>query len=117
MAAFGDRSSDQETELAIWRIKEIAFHALEFSGTDRALQAFATGEGINPRFRGGKLLASAFDTCARARVGIVGMPEWYGRPLPKDKLRELEEIYATYGKTYVPEREREDVQRQSYPSH
>ena len=116
MAAFGDRSSDQETELAIWRIKEIAFHALEFSGTDRALQAFATGEGINPRFRGGKLLASAFDTCARARVGIVGMPEWYGRPLPKDKLRELEEIYATYGKTYVPEREREDVQRQSYPS-
>ena len=116
MAAFGDRSSDQETELAIWRIKEIAFHALEFSGTDRALQAFATGEGINPRFRGGKLLAPAFDTCARARVGIVGMPEWYGRPLPKDKLRELEEIYATYGKTYVPEREREDVQRQSYPS-
>ena len=116
MAAFGDRSSDQETELAIWRIKEIAFHALEFSGTDRALQAFATGEGINPRFRGGKRLTSAFDACARARVGIVGMPEWYGRPLPKDKLRELEEIYATYGKTYVPEREREDVQRQSYPS-
>ena len=117
MAAFGDRSSDQETELAIWRIKEIAFHALEFSGTDRALQAFATGEGINPRFRGGKRLTSAFDACARARVGIVGMPEWYGRPLPKDKLRELEEIYATYGKTYVPEREREDVQRQSDPSH
>ena len=117
MAAFGDRSSDQETELAIWRIKEIAFHALEFSGTDRALQAFATGEGINPRFRGGKRLTSAFDACARARVGIVGMPEWYGRPLPKDKLRELEEIYATYGKTYVPEREREDVQRQSYLSH
>ena len=116
MAAFGDRSSDQETELAIWRIKEIAFHALEFSGTDRALQAFATGEGINPRFRGGKRLTSAFDACARARVGIVGMPEWYGRPLPKDKLRELEEIYATYGKTYVPEREREDVRRQSYPS-
>ena len=116
MAAFGDRSSDQETELAIWRIKEIAFHALEFSGTDRALQAFATGEGINPRFRGGKRLTSAFDACARARVGIVGMPEWYGRPLPKDKLRELEEIYATYGKTYVPEQEREDVQRQSDPS-
>ena len=115
MAAFGDRSSDQETELAIWRIKGIAFHALEFSGTDRALQAFATGEGINPRFRGGKRLTSAFDACARARVGIVGMPEWYGRPLPKDKLRELEEIYATYGKTYVPEQEREDVQRQSDP--
>jgi len=108
------RSVAQEKEDAVGHIQVSALQGLAASGTERVIHAFGTGQGVNPAYRVHS--DRFFKAAARAHFDIVGMPEWYGQPLPEETLNGLQELYARYGKTYVPEQEREDVQRQSDPS-
>jgi hypothetical protein len=106
-------SSEQEIEYAKERLKELALNALAFSGTEKAIHAFGTGEGINPAFH--KRLNGLFENAARAHFNIIGVPEWYGYPLPEETLKGLQELFAKYGKTYVPKEESEKIKNMSIP--
>lgn len=87
-------------------LKAYAVNALEYSGTKRAMHAFATGEGI-PHFLASHegYLDGCFKRTVRAYVGLYGMPpEWYGEELPQEKLAIMEGLYKQYGKEYLPEK-------------
>jgi hypothetical protein len=109
LPASGCRSAAQEAQEAVERIQMSALSGLAASGTDRVIDAFATGDGINPAYQ--NRLANLFKSAARAHFKIVGMPEWCGQPLPEETLKALEDLYAKYGKTYVPEKEHKKVKQ------
>lgn len=81
-------------------VQERAYYGIVLSGTERALDTLATGEGINPRLTG--LLSYNFGEAARIHVGIYGLPEAKGLRLSKEQHRQLKDIYKKYGKKYVP---------------
>lgn len=113
LPASARRSPAQEAEKAVERIQVRALSGLAASGTDRVIHAFATGEGINPAYQ--NHLASLFKSAARFHFNIVGAPELYGQPLPEETLKGLQDLYAKYGKTYVPEKAHEKVKQMSTP--
>jgi len=106
-------SAVQIEEQTIKGIQMSALQGLAASGTDRVIHAFATGEGINPAYQ--NHLASLFKSAARFHFNIVGAPELYGQPLPEETLKGLQDLYAKYGKTYVPEKAHEKVKQMSTP--
>ena len=107
------RSAAQETEDGKKDLQVSALQGFAASGTERAIHAFGTGEGINPAYQ--SQLEIFFKTAARSHFDIVGMPEWYGHPLPEDTLKGLQDLYARYSKTYVPEKQHENIKQMSTP--
>lgn len=79
-------------------IRQLALSGLAWSGTDFALDTFATGKGLNLCRDD---CSGYFEVAVRKHVG-VGYPEYEGQPLPKDKEAEIQKIYSQHGFTFVP---------------
>ena len=100
-AIAGVLSKERRRESMIRRIRTSAIDALAISGTQRAVHAFGTGEGISTCFEDS--LNEYFRMAVRYYVGVFKSPEHYGNPLPPEKIEQIEAIYQKYGKTYTPE--------------
>lgn len=83
--------------------------AIAWSGTGRALRAFAEGKAINSLFA--DEMDYFFGLCARTSIGIQGFPENVGKALEPNEERQLEAVYREYGKRYVPKEVREETHR------
>ena len=92
------KESPESHELEIYYLRAAAITGIAYSGTDRALHAFATGEGIADDM--GASWESEFDSAAHARVGIYDTLWAYRRGLEPGVEAELEAIYKKYGVEY-----------------
>ena len=92
------RESPESHEAEIDYLRGAALTGIAYSGTDRALHAFATGEGIADDIRA--VHESYFDSAAHARVGIYDTLWAYRRGLEPGVEAELEAIYKKYGVEY-----------------
>ena len=92
------KESPESHELEIYYLRAAAITGIAYSGTDRALHAFATGEGIADDM--GASWESEFDSAAHARVGIYSTLWAYRRGLEPGVEAELEAIYKKYGVEY-----------------
>ncbi len=87
---FGDSEHLTKTKLenrkAQNELMSFALTSLEYSGTRRAICAFATGDGIAEMFTSDRVLMDdCFKRAVRAHVGLYGVPpEWYGEELPEE---------------------------------
>lgn len=95
------KESPESHELEIDYLRAAAITGIAYSGTDRALHAFATGEGIADDIRA--VHESYFDSAAHARVGIYSTLWAYRRGLEPGVEAELKAIYKKYGVEYRPE--------------
>ena len=95
------KESPESHELEIYYLRAAAITGIAYSGTDRALHAFATGEGIADDM--GASWESEFDSAAHARVGIYSTLWAYRRGLEPGVEAELKAIYKKYGVEYRPE--------------
>ncbi|MCP4641915.1 MAG: hypothetical protein GY851_15850 [bacterium] len=91
----GAMTSEEHAAMRRRMLRESALQAIAASGTERALKALATGQGISPRFHDD--LEYLFAVAARTSVGIPGFPENVGRSVPDDKLEALESVCERYG--------------------
>ncbi len=113
LSASARQSAAQEIKDVVKHLQMSALQGFAVSGTERAIHAFGTGEGVNPAYQ--NQLDRLFETAARSHFDIVGMPEWYGQPLPEETLKGLQDLYAKYGKIYVPEKTSEKIKQMSTP--
>ena len=81
-------------------LRKSACLGIAYSGADRALHAFATGEGLaddlGPR-------EGYFDSAAHARCGIYGILSAYRKGLEPEVKAALEAIFEHYGMEYPGE--------------
>ena len=90
--------SPEATRLEMDEIRRVAVTGIAFSGTDRALHAFATGEGLADDMLGA--CESYFITAAHARLGIYSIISPYEPGLQPELKAALEAIYDEYGVKY-----------------
>ncbi len=95
--------SPESEELERFYIRASALTGIAYSGTDRALHAFATGEGIADDM--GTSFESQFRTAAHARVGIYGISKAYRIGLNPEVEAELRAIYKKHGIEYIGKRQ------------
>lgn len=97
------------------QFRQSAINAISLTATPKAIEILGTGREVSPDLHG--MLDDCFLLAVRHNVGVYGFPEWYGAKLPKEKLAQIKEIYAEYGKTYTPIKENKREQRMSPPHH
>lgn len=87
----------EERKSALLSFRKAAMMGIAYSGTDRALHAFATGEGL----AGGLHLDEGFHICAHRRFGIGYFLRFYAYVTPDPELiARIEAVYRQYGKEY-----------------
>ncbi|MCP4641068.1 MAG: hypothetical protein GY851_11570 [bacterium] len=95
---------DSGREMALSNLRYDAARAIAFSGTERAVAALGTGQGIHPSV--GPSLDEFFEVAVRTHVGVVGAPEWRDRDLSKDEAVQVRRVYEQYGKEFSPRKPR-----------
>ena len=90
--------SPEAIRLEAYHIRSAAVAGIAFSGSDRALRAFATGKGLADDVVG--LPESYFDTAAHARFGMYALDWHYRKGLEPEVEAALRAIYEKYGMEY-----------------
>ena len=95
----GGSNSEELRKNELNDLQRVALTVLGYSGSERALKAFATGEGLNPRHS--KEFPYWFRDAARVHVGIRGYPEQKGQALSKEEKGAIKDLYKKYGQKYI----------------
>ncbi len=89
--------STESKEVEIYYVRAAALTGIAFSGTDRALHAFATGNGLADDLSG---FESNFHVAAHARFGIYELRRRYEIGLEPELEAKLKALYEKYGMKY-----------------
>jgi hypothetical protein len=113
----GKITSEEENGRVLRAIREEAIQAIAESGTERAVEILGTREGIAPDLHQMVDLDEYFSVAVRRHVGLHEFipRERYGVELPAEKLAEIKNIYARYGKIYKPVKQDPDPWLEPYP--
>jgi hypothetical protein len=91
--------SPEFIEAEILDLRYAALKGIAFSGSDRALHAFATGEGIAEDMK--CICAELFGMAAHAHFGIYCISSFYSQDAADPEVEgNLQAIYAKYGMDY-----------------
>ena len=96
----GSLTSEELRKRTLNDLQCAALTVLSYSGSTRALKAFATGEGLNPRHK--EEFPKCFRDAARVHVGIRDYPEFRGQALSEEREGALKAVYKEYSQNYIP---------------
>ncbi len=92
-----DESAPDSKESIVYNLRKAALLGIAVSGTDRALRAFATGEGLADDMG---TFDDEFSTAAHARFGIYDLSWHYQNGLAPEVEAELKALFDKYHMKY-----------------
>lgn len=95
-----DEESSDSKDNTVLSLRRAAVTGIALSGTDRALHAFGTGEGLADDM----WPSGMFSTAAHAHFGMYALGWHYRKGLEPEVKKELQAIYDEYGVEYLGEK-------------
>lgn len=94
-------ASPESKGLAVYYIREAALAGIAFSGTERAIHAFGTGQGLADDLAP---FEGMFRTAVHAHFGMYALKWHYRKGLEPEVKEKLKAIYDEYGVEYLGEK-------------